>query len=254
FRQLTSLPLQSLAARSPNPPVGVHLLLLIGFPFPLPRTSLRLGNVAAAVGLVQILQHGSAVVTLVRYGFFDAAQVDLRLFRWSRHGFVLHQLRDRFARFCQSLVNGRRVSWIGPLQRHRQQSAAGQVHCVFCLMCQVGAAILHLGDPGIGIIRVFPFLIGPLLLRLRSNRAPCSRGGSRSPPLWPNPPDSHHISDRCPVAPGFARPRWPPASSHRWNPSAPPPVLPHQDFQPPPEHGFVRFHRIQPPYPPDRGM
>src|SRR6266480_3172871 len=51
FRQLTSLPLQSLAARSPNPPpVGVHLLLLIGFPFPLPRTSLRLGNVADCLG------------------------------------------------------------------------------------------------------------------------------------------------------------------------------------------------------------
>src|SRR5947209_2226798 len=75
FRQLTSLPLQLLAAHSPNPPpVGVHLLLFIRLSSPLPRPSLRLGNVAAAVAVVQILQYGSAVVTLVRHGFFDAAQ------------------------------------------------------------------------------------------------------------------------------------------------------------------------------------
>ena len=38
------------------------------------------------------------------------------------------------------------------------------------------AAILHLGDSGIGIIRVDPFF-----LRLRSNRASCSRVGFSIP-------------------------------------------------------------------------
>src|ERR1035437_78256 len=164
FRQFSSLPLQSLAARPPNPPpVGVYLLLLIGFPFPLPRASLRLGNVAAAVGLVQTLHHGSAVVTLVRYRFLNAAQIDLRLFRWSRHCFVLNQLRDRFARFCQSLVNGRGVALIDPLQRHRQQGAAGQVHSMF------------------GSYGFFHSLLEPFFFRLRSNRASCSRVGFSIP-------------------------------------------------------------------------
>src|SRR5271157_1356601 len=132
FRQFTSLSLEPLAAIALDPPpVGVHLFPLLRFPFPLPRTPVRLGNVAAAGGLVQILQYASAVIPLVRHRFFDAAQVDLRLFRWSRHRFVLHQLRDRFARLGQRLVNGRGVSLIGPLQRYRQQGAAGQVHGMF---------------------------------------------------------------------------------------------------------------------------
>src|ERR1700683_3339678 len=167
FRQLTSLSLQSLAAVTLGPPsVAVYLLLLLRFPFPLPRPSVRLGDVGTTLALVQSPQYGSAVITLVRHDFFDAAQVDLGLFRWRHHRFVLHQLRDRFARFCQRLVNGGGVSLIGPLQRHRQQGPARQVHGMFGFMGQMRAAIFHLGDPGIGIIRVFPFLVGTLLLAL----------------------------------------------------------------------------------------
>ena len=74
FRQLTALPLEPFAAVAFGPPpVGVYLLLFIGFSFPLPRASVRLGDVASAADLVQILQHRSTVVPLVRHGYFDAA-------------------------------------------------------------------------------------------------------------------------------------------------------------------------------------
>ena len=115
---------------------------------------------------MQIPQCLSAVVTLVGHDLFDAPQVDLRRFRRRRGRLMSDQLRDRFARLCQSLVNGSGVALIGPLQRQRQHGAAGQVHSMFSLVSHVGAAILHLGDPGVGIIRVFPFLIGTLLLPL----------------------------------------------------------------------------------------
>jgi hypothetical protein len=100
------------------------------------------------------------VVPLVRYGFFDPDQIDFRLFRWSRHRFVLDQIRDRFARFRQSLVNGRCVSLSGPLERHRQQGPARQVHGMLGSVRHLRAAILHLGDPGVGIVRVPPGLRG----------------------------------------------------------------------------------------------
>src|SRR5690349_21521625 len=81
FRQFTALPLQSLAARPSNPPpIGVHLLLLFLFPFPVAPASLRLRNVTATAHRMQILYHCSTVVTLVGHRFFDAAQVDFRLF------------------------------------------------------------------------------------------------------------------------------------------------------------------------------
>src|ERR1700674_5904213 len=66
FRQFTSLPLQSLAARPLNsPPVGVHLLLLVLFPCPFPPPPVRLRNVTTAVYRMQVLHYGFAVVTLV---------------------------------------------------------------------------------------------------------------------------------------------------------------------------------------------
>src|SRR2546421_673726 len=75
FRQFTSLPLQLLAARPLNPPpVGVHLLLFVLFPFPVPPTPFRLRNVTTAVYCMQILHYGSAVVTLVGHHLFDALQ------------------------------------------------------------------------------------------------------------------------------------------------------------------------------------
>src|ERR1035438_10734044 len=54
FRQLTSLPLEPLAALASGPsPVGVYLLLLLRFPGPLPRASVRLGDVADRKSVVE---------------------------------------------------------------------------------------------------------------------------------------------------------------------------------------------------------
>ena len=64
---------------------------------------------------MQILNYGSAVVTFIGHDLFDAPQVDLRLFRRRRRYFMLNQLRYRFARLRQRLVNRRRVSLIGSL-------------------------------------------------------------------------------------------------------------------------------------------
>src|ERR1700733_10513317 len=81
FGQFRSLLLESLAPCPSNPaPIRVYLFLLLLFPFPTSSTPLRLRNVTAAIDRVQLLQHGSTVVTLVGHHFLDAGQVDLRLF------------------------------------------------------------------------------------------------------------------------------------------------------------------------------
>src|SRR5438874_12385611 len=83
FGQFASCPLQLLAALPSNaPPIRIHLLLLLFFAFPIPTASLRLRNVAAAVYRLHILQHGSAVITLVGDHLLDSFRIDLRLFAW----------------------------------------------------------------------------------------------------------------------------------------------------------------------------
>src|SRR5260370_15430776 len=139
--QFTAGPLQFFAAFSSSPPpVGVHLLLLVLFPFPVPWASVRLRYVTTAAYRMYVLQYGSAVVTLVGHHLFDAPQVDLRLFCRSRRHLVLDQLRYRIARLCHSLVNRCRFALIRSLHSNRQQSAAWLVHLLLHFVDLIGAA------------------------------------------------------------------------------------------------------------------
>lgn len=69
------------------------------------------------------------------------------------------------------------IPLIGALHGHGHHGARLQIDGVLGLVRQVRASILHLGDLGVGVLRMGPVTLEPLFLRLRSRRAKSSRVG-----------------------------------------------------------------------------
>ena len=56
-----------------------------------------------------------------------------------------------------------RITFGSVLHCHRNHCPAVHIHRVFKFVGQVGAAIFHLGDPSIRILRILPIVVGTLL-------------------------------------------------------------------------------------------
>src|SRR5262245_612080 len=72
--------------------------------------------------------------------------------------------RNAAGGFGQCLVDRRRVALVSALHRDTDDRAGVQVNGVLGLVGQMRPAIIHLGDLGVGIVRMGPVLIRPLLL------------------------------------------------------------------------------------------
>jgi hypothetical protein len=99
------------------------------------------------------------VVALVRDQLFDAFHVYLGFVVGPLLGFASDLLCHRHARLAQRGIQGGSVALIRALQRHRYHCSCIQIDGVLGLVCQVGAPILHLRNPGILIRGALPFLI-----------------------------------------------------------------------------------------------
>ncbi len=154
FDALAAPALQPLAPIAADPPtVRVHDGLQVLLACPTTTTTVRLRDVAAKLQLVDGGENVVAVVALVRNHFLDHRRIaDCRL----------HLLE----RLLQRLVDRLRVSLGAAMQRHTQNGPALQVHRLLRLVREVRAAILHLRDLGIRIVRILPLLVRQLLLPL----------------------------------------------------------------------------------------
>ncbi len=81
----------------------------------------------------------------------------------------------------QRLDARRRVAVVGILHRHADDRAGLQVDRMLGLVGQMRAAVLHLGDLRVGIVRMRPVVVRALLLPLPIDRARSSRVGVSMP-------------------------------------------------------------------------
>ena len=104
----------------------------------------------------------SAVIALVGDDFLD------------RLDGVIGDRGHRFElcrRFRERLLHRGRVALVGALHRDADNRAGLQIDRMLGLVGQMRAPVLHLGDLGIGIARMRPLVVRPLLLdRARSAR------------------------------------------------------------------------------------
>ena len=75
---------------------------------------------------------------------------------------ALQHFADLFAARPQRFINRVRVARCRRLDRHRNNSAGVQIHRMLGLVGQMRAAILHLRDLRIRIMRVLPFIVRTL--------------------------------------------------------------------------------------------
>ena len=146
------------------PPICIDRLL---FPFllapPLPST-IRLRAVRPHAPLSQFTHHRAAVVALVGDHLARPLRVDL-LYEFAVVG-IRDYSGDALACFSYRLLNRRGISFIGPVQRDGDNGAGLHVHRMLGFVSQMRAAILHLGDARIGIVRMPPIIIRSLLRAL----------------------------------------------------------------------------------------
>ena len=106
------------------------------------------------------------MVALVSHHFLNPVDVHFRLLFRRLLGFSLYQPLHRFTRVRQGFLHRRGVALIGRLQGHRDHRPGLHIYSVLGFMCQVRAAILHLGDPRIHITGAHPIFVATLLLSL----------------------------------------------------------------------------------------
>ena len=162
FEQLSALPPQRLPSVAANASaIGIHRLLCICFVFPFPTTPIRFGDATANTTDSQIYQHVVAMISLVGHHFRQRFGMQmfpgLKILRHSVQIQLGLQQRPR-QRFG--------VAFIGTRQGHGNDRLRVHVHRVLHLVRQMSATILHLGNAGIRIVRMFPVLIGAFLWAL----------------------------------------------------------------------------------------
>ena len=153
FQQLASLPQQSLPTMPSNPsPVGIHRFLGGRLAFPLAPTAIRLRHIAPDAEIRTPNHRLIAVIPLVAHDLGDPRR-------------AVHR-GELIRRFDQRLDHRRGVAGVGVLHGHPHDGARLQIHRVLGGVRQMRAAVLHLRDLRIGIVRVGPVLVRPLLLPL----------------------------------------------------------------------------------------
>jgi hypothetical protein len=138
---------------------GEHFFAATRVAFPVLPPTHRLGDVAAAAGQRQIQHHAFAVVALVADGLFGSR---------SRLGLVagLASLLQILVGRVERLLDRRRIALDAAVQSHRHHRAGIHVDGVFLLVGEVRAAILHLRDLRVRVVRIYPVLFRALLLPL----------------------------------------------------------------------------------------
>src|SRR6476469_297921 len=150
------------------PPILINRLLLFFFSSPLALSPRRLRTVTSYADLFKHDQNITAVITLVQYHRGRPFRIyRLLCFRTGLNGHLadlLAALRQCFAD-CIRVTRGCRV------QCYRHHRAGLQIDRMLGLMREVRAAVLHLRDLRIGIMRIDPVLVGafvgPLAIEFR---------------------------------------------------------------------------------------
>ena len=173
FEPLAALPQQPLPARATDPSaVGRHGLLGRRLALPVAPPAIRFRYVTAHAHLGELDQRLIAVVPLVGDDFGEPGGRD--------HRQVVGGHRE-------GLDQGGGVALVRVLHRDAHDGPGLQVHRVLGLVCEMRAAVLHLGDLGVRIMRVRPVVVRPFLLplpiepgQLGAGRR-CDAGGLRQP-------------------------------------------------------------------------
>src|ERR1700722_19220139 len=165
FQLLASLPLQLFAAVSSNPPpIAVHRFL---FPFLIRPTlppAFRFRSISPDSALPDLQNHLPAVITLVSHQlFWTGRRQNLQTGRFAHH--CAHRLQV-FDSLRQRFLHAVGIADIGALHRHRHHRPRFHIDGVFCFIGQVRTTVLHLGNARVGIVRIHPFFVGPLLSSL----------------------------------------------------------------------------------------
>ena len=143
------------------PPIGINSVAFGLLTNPVSLPTFRLGDITANSELFQIHHRFIAVVTLVRNHFRQPVSGNL-FGRLRSVGQFLHLLSDR----DQRLLNRRCVAGVRILQRHCRHSPRFHIDGMFRFVCQMGLTIFHFGNLGVGVLRMFPFLVGAFLRSL----------------------------------------------------------------------------------------
>ena len=150
FQQLAPLPQQPFPARAADPPpVGIHRVPRRRLALPVPPAAIRLRDVAADADGRKPDHRLVAVIPLVSDDLRDPRRADR-----------LDLLGGRDERVDQ----GRRVARTRVLHRHAHDGACVQVDRMLGGVRQMRAAVLHLGDLRVRIVRVGPVRVRALLL------------------------------------------------------------------------------------------
>ena len=151
FHPLAALPQQALSTMPSNPPpVGIHRFLGCRLALPLAPTAIRLRHIAPDAEIRKPNHRLVAVIPLVAHDLGDSRS-------------AVHR-GDVIRRFDQRLDHRRGVAGVGVLHGHPHDGARLQIHRVLGGVRQMRAAVLHLRDLRIGIVRRRPVLVRPLLL------------------------------------------------------------------------------------------
>ena len=117
--------------------------------------------------------------------------------------------------------DGRGIPLVGALDRHPDDGAGLQVDRVLGLVREVRAAVLHLRDARVGVVRMPPVGVAALLRAVRSNRARSARVGVAMPDACASRVKTPNRSRPSRVARCSAGRRSPPGSWHQCRSSCP---------------------------------
>ena len=155
FEAVAALALQGSApCASDASAIGVHRVSRRGLARPAPSAAMGFGNVRAQVQRRQIHQDLVAVVPLVGDDFLGHAGVLV-----CRRGHSFEVLGGRRHR----VRDGRGIPLVGALDRHPDDGAGLQVDRMLGLVREVRAAVLHLRDARVGVVRMPPVGVAALL-------------------------------------------------------------------------------------------
>src|SRR5690349_2102039 len=151
LQTFTALTQQPPASVTTNPPsIRVHSVARILVVFPVSASARGLGNVTSNAEIPQAFKQFVTVISLI------GDQLPNHIALWT-------ELLDILGRCYKSLFNGFGVAFIGWLDRDRHDSTGLQIHRVLRLMGQMRAAVFHLGNACIGIVRMGPVVIRSFL-------------------------------------------------------------------------------------------
>ena len=145
------------ASPTDAPAIRVHRIAFRFLVRPRLRSAIRFADVGANGERLEVVHRGATVIPLVRHHLFD-------------HGDSI--IRDRGHRFellgglGQRLLNRGGVALVRPLHRDADDRAGLEIDRMLGLVREMRPAVLHLGNLGVGIVRMAPVVIRAFLLPL----------------------------------------------------------------------------------------